>query len=217
MDEGKILIANLSKGRIGEDNCSVLGAMLLTKMQLAALSRADVDESKRRAFYLYIDEAHNFLTTSFADMLSESRKFGLNLTISTQYSAKMDEEIRSAIFGNVGTLISFRVGPEDAELLAREFKPVFRESDFLNLPNYNIYLKLLIEGVTSNPFSATTLPLLNQTSSFTTEIIDASRKRYGHPRKAVEQAILNARHLPNTRVANTKEKPDQIIDQQTLF
>lgn len=222
MDDGKILIANLSKGRIGEDNCSVLGAMLVTEIQLAALSRASIPEDKRRAFYLYIDEAHNFLTTSFADMLSESRKFGLNLTISTQYSLKLDEEIRSAIFGNVGTLVSFRVGTEDAEILAKEFYPVFRESDLLNLSNYNIYLKLMIDGVTSTPFSAATLSLPVPSLSFVDEIIDTSRKYYGRIRSEVEKDMLlqtNSNVLTSTGDNSRKEKmiEEQSTDQQSLF
>jgi len=157
MDEGQIFIANLSKGKIGEDNCALLGAMLVTRIQLAALSRANVPESKRKSFYLYVDEMHNFVTLSFADILSEARKYGLNLTLSHQYIEQLDEKIRSAIFGNVGTIICFRVGAEDARYLAKEFSPVFSESDLVNQPNYHICIKLLIDGKTSRPFSATTL------------------------------------------------------------
>src|SRR6267143_285585 len=207
MDEGKILIANLSKGKIGEDNCAVLGALLVTQLQSAALSRANVPESHRRGCYSYVDEAHNFLTTSFADLLSESRKFGLNLTIATQYSAQMYERIRSAVFGNVGTLIAFRVGPEDGETLAREFSPVFNESDFMNLPNYQVYLKLMIDGATSNPFSATTLPLPEKKTGHLDEIIAGSQARYGRPREEVETE-MNAR---------TSREPNQDQNQATLF
>ena len=146
MDEGKILIVNLAKGRIGEDNCSLLGAMLVTQIQLAALSRADVAESDRRSFYLYVDEFHDFLTLSFADILSASRKYGLNLILAHQHLSQLDEKLRAAILGNAGTVISFRVGVEDAEVLAKEFYPVFSERDLVNLPNHHIYLKLLIDG-----------------------------------------------------------------------
>ena len=157
MDEGKVLIVNLAKGRIGEDNCSLLGALIVTKIQLAALSRADMPEGNRRAFYLYVDEFHNFLTLSFADILAEARKYGLNLVLAHQYLEQLDEKLRAAVFGNVGTIISFRVGVEDARLLAREFYPTFSESDLANLPNHSIYLKLLIDGAPSQPFSAVTL------------------------------------------------------------
>jgi len=190
MDEGKILIANLSKGAIGEDNCALLGAMLVTQIQLAALSRANIKEHERRPFYLYVDEVHNFLTQSFADVLSESRKYGMNLVLAHQFTSQLQEETRNAIFGNVGTMISFRVGADDAKYLAREFAPTFDEIDFINLPNYHIYLKLMIDGVTSHPFSATTLPLPEKGISDSAQIIEESRKRYGRLRKEVEQNIL---------------------------
>jgi len=197
MDEGKILIANLSKGAIGEDNCALLGAMLVTQIQLAALSRANVKEQERRPFYLYVDEVHNFLTQSFADVLSESRKYGLNLVLAHQYASQLQEEMRNAIFGNVGTIISFRVGADDAKYLAREFAPAFDEPDFVSLPNYRIYLKLMIDGVTSQPFSALTLPLSEQGISKSDEIVIESRRRYGRLRKEVEQSIL-ARYKTET-------------------
>lgn len=157
MDEGKILIVNLSKGKIGEDNCALLGAMMVSKIQLAAMSRADIPESERRSFYLYVDEVHNFATLSFADILSEARKYALHLVLAHQYIEQLDERIRAAVFGNVGTLISFRVGATDAQYLAKEFKPTFNETDLVNLGNYDIYLKLMIDGITSKPFSARTL------------------------------------------------------------
>jgi hypothetical protein len=182
MDESKIFIANLSKGKIGEDNCALLGAMLVTQMQLAALSRANIHESKRRWFYLYVDEMHNFITLSFADILSEARKYGLSLILSHQYIEQLDKEIRSAIFGNVGTTISFRVGAEDARYLSREFHPVFNEEDLINLPNYHIYLKLLIDGMSSKPFSAITLPCPEEKMSCKNEIIKASREKYSMPK-----------------------------------
>jgi type IV secretory pathway TraG/TraD family ATPase VirD4 len=198
MDEGKILIANLSKGAIGEDNCALLGAMLITQIQLATLSRANVAERDRRPFYLYVDEVHTFLTQSFADILAEARKYGLNLVLAHQYVAQLKEELRKAIFGNVGTIISFRVGAEDASHLAREFAPAFDEADFVNLPNYHIYLKLMIDGVTSEPFSATTLPLPEQGISNRDEIVSDSRRKYGRLRRKVEQAILQ-RYRSETR------------------
>jgi len=185
------LIANLAKGKIGEENCSLLGAMVVTKIQLAALSRADLSEDKRRPFYLYVDEIHNFITLSFADILSEARKYGLNLILAHQYIEQLDEKIRPAIFGNVGTLISFRVGAEDAKYLAREFSPVFDETDLINLPNHHIYLKLMIDGQTSQPFSAITLPLVAKTESHKQKIIETSREKYARPRTQVEKEILS--------------------------
>jgi len=190
MDEGKVLIVNLAKGKLGEDNSALLGAMLVTRIQLAAMSRADVPEDKRRAFYLFVDEFHNFLTLSFASILSESRKSGLNLTLAHQYAEQLDEKIRAAVFGNVGTIISFRVGAEDAKYLAREFHPEFNEADLINLPNYHVYLKLMIDGVMSRPFSAVTLPPPEYGESFKEEIIALSRRRYGRPREEVEKERL---------------------------
>jgi len=190
IDEGKILIVNLSKGKIGDDNCSLLGAMIVTKIQLAALSRGDIPEFKRRPFYLYVDEIHNFLTLSFADILSEARKYGLYLILTHQYIEQLDEEIRSAIFGNVGTLVTFRVGARDAQFLKNEFSPVFDEMDLVNLSNYHIYLRLMINGVTSRPFSAITLPPPEVKTSHKSEVIEASRMKFGRPRSAVEREIL---------------------------
>jgi len=198
MDEGKILIVNLAKGSIGEENCSLLGAMLVTKIFLSGLSRADLAEDKRRPFYLYVDEIHNFLTLSFADILSEARKYGLNLILSHQYIEQLDEKIREAIFGNVGTIISFRIGVSDAKYLASEFYPVFDISDLINLPNHHIYLKLLINGVTSQAFSATTFSPPKRITSYKKEVIEASRKRYTRPRKVVERDILFRAPYQNT-------------------
>jgi len=201
MDEGGIFIANLAKGKIGEDNCSLLGAMLVTQIQLAALSRADLLENKRRPFYVYVDEMHNFITLSFADILSEARKYGLNLILSHQYIEQLDEKIGAAIFGNVGTIISFRVGAEDARYLAREFHPVFDETDIVNLPNYNIYLRLLINGITSRAFSATTFGPPERKRLYKGEIIQASRKRYAKLRKDAETKIgLNSYLRPENKI-----------------
>jgi len=157
MDNGKILLVNLSKGKIGEDAASLLGAMLITKIGLTALSRQDIPEVIRKDFYLYVDEFQSFATSSFVDILSEARKYRLNLVLSNQYLGQMDEKIRMAILGNVGTLISFRLGAEDAKYLTQEFYPVFSQDNLVNLPAYNIYLKLMIDGQTSQPFSAETL------------------------------------------------------------
>lgn len=154
MDEGKILIANLSKGIIGEDASTLIGSMLVTAIQLSAMQRATTPEQMRRPFYLYVDEAHSFLSLSFADIMAEARKYGLSLFMAHQYIEQMHEKIRSAIFGNVGTMIVFRVGANDAEYLAKEFYPEFDVMDMVSLPRYHMYLKLMIDGVTSRGFSA---------------------------------------------------------------
>lgn len=194
MDEGKVFIVNLSKGRIGEGTSRLLGAMMITKFQLAAMSRIDMPEDERRDFYLYVDEFQNFATEAFAGILSEARKYRLNLILAHQYIAQLEEGgstvVRDAVFGNVGTMVTFRVGAADAEFLEKEFEPEFMMNDLVNLAKYNIYLKLMIDGVASRAFSAITLPPLNKPErSYAQEIIDASRKSYGQPREGVEEAI----------------------------
>jgi len=154
MDKQKILICNLSKGELGEDASALLGCIMLTAIQHAALFRARQAEQARIPFYVYIDEMHSFVTLSFANILAEGRKYGLSLFLSHQYIEQLDDRIRSAIFGNMGTIISFRVGATDAEYLAKEFYPVFTQDDLVNLPRYAMYLKLMIDGTSSLPFSA---------------------------------------------------------------
>ena len=185
MDSGKILIMNLSKGRIGEDNSALLGAMMITKIQLAAMSRVDIDEDKRRDFYLYIDEFQNFSTESFANILSEARKYRLNLIMAHQYIDQLDERVKPAVFGNVGTIIVFRVGAADAEELVKEFTPVFTEEDIVNIPKYEMYLKLMIDGIASDPFSARGLPPLppEDKTNNVEEVINYSRKKYATKKK----------------------------------
>ena len=190
MDEGKILIVNLSKGKIGEDNCALLGAMIVTKIQLTGLSRGDIPEWKRRPFYFYVDEIQNFLTQSFCDILSEARKYGLCLTLTHQYIEQLEEEVRCSVFGNVGTLITFRIGARDAQLLEKEFLPVFDQKDLVNLPNYHIYLKLMINGMTSKPFSAATFPSPESKGSSRNKIIESSRMNFCRPRAEVEKQIM---------------------------
>ena len=161
MDDGKILLVNLAKGKVGEDASSLLGALIVTKIGLASLSRADIQEERRRDFYLYIDEFQNFATLSLANMLSELRKYRVNMILAHQYLTQLDLQVRDAILGNTGTFISFRVGLTDAEMLAGEFYPFFSARDLINLPNYHIYLKLMIDGVVSHPFSGETLSAAN--------------------------------------------------------
>lgn len=157
MDEGKILIVNLSKGRLGEDSASLLGALLVTTLGLAAFSRADIHESERRNYFIMIDEFQSFTTLSVANMVSELRKYRVGLVLAHQHLHQLDPDVRHAVLGNVGSLITFRVGPEDARVLARELEPVFSAGDIVNLPNHGIYLKLMIDGKPGKPFSADTI------------------------------------------------------------
>jgi CxxC-x17-CxxC domain-containing protein len=167
-----------------------LGALLITQLQLAAMSRVDIPEEKRKDFFLYIDEFQNFATESFVNILSEARKYRLALILGHQYITQMEETVRDAVFGNVGTIVVFRVGAEDAEFLEKEFLPEFMAADLVNLGKYNIYLKLMIDGLAGRPFSAETLvPLPRPETSNQEKIIRVSRERYGTPRQEVEEKI----------------------------
>lgn len=193
MDNKKIFIVNLSKGRVGEGNANLLGAMIITKIYLAAMSRADLSESelkKTAQFYLYVDEFQSFANESFADILSEARKYKLNLTIAHQYVEQMTEEVRAAVFGNVGTMAVFRVGAYDAEIFQKEFAPQFTAEDIVNLQQYQMYLKLMIDGVTSSPFSAKGMPPIPRPERmYVQEIIDASREQFAKSRVEIEDEI----------------------------
>lgn len=157
MDEGRVLLVNLSQGKIGADSSSLLGGLLVTALGSAAFSRAYLREAKRRPFYIYVDEFQSFTTLALANMLSELRKFRVGMVLAHQYLGQLDPAIRDAVLGNAGTLVSFRLGADDAGLIARELEPVFDRLDLLNLPNHEVYLKLMIDGVPSSPFSARTL------------------------------------------------------------
>jgi CxxC-x17-CxxC domain-containing protein len=193
MDQQKILLLNLSKGRVGEDNSALLGAMMITKIQLAAMSRVDTPEGERKDFYLYVDEFQNFATESFANILSEARKYRLNLVIAHQYIEQLVDEVRAAVFGNVGTLVAFRVGAADAEFLEKEFFPTFTQEDLVNLSKYEVYLKLMIDGVTSEAFSAATLPPVvnpEEEGEARAKVIKVTRERYSKPREVIEDKII---------------------------
>ena len=193
MDEGKILVVNLSKGLIGEDNAAILGSFLVTKVQLAAMSRSDIpDVMNRRPFYLYVDEFQNFATDSFAVILSEARKYGLNLTVANQYVAQMTDSVRDAVFGNVGTTISFRVSADDAPVLVKQFEPTFEESDILQLNNRHFIISMIINGEKVPAFSATTLSIPESPSDNFEAIIAYSREYYARPRLEVEADIREA-------------------------
>ena len=212
MDEKKILIVNLSKGLVGENNANLLGSMIVTKIYLAAMSRADVDPKELKKlpnFYLYVDEFQSFANKSFADILSEARKYKLGLNITHQYIEQMAEEVRAAVFGNVGTMIAFRVGSFDAEVLEKEFAPVFTMEDIVNLGLYQIYLKLMIDQVASQPFSATTLPGIPKPEvSFRDKALEMSRKIYTHPKAEVEK-IIEEWHAPEA----TSSKPARLASE----
>ncbi len=191
MDDGKILIVNLSKGRIGEDNMRLLGGMLITKIQLAAQERQSIpQETDRRDFYLYVDEFQNFANESFASILSEARKYRLNLIVAHQYIEQLDEKVKAAIFGNVGTIIAMRVGGEDAAAMETEFAPVFTPEDLTNLAKTQIYLKLMVDGVATKPFSANTLPPIAKKMQSQEKVIFVSRERYAEPRAVIEEKVL---------------------------
>jgi CxxC-x17-CxxC domain-containing protein len=226
MDQQKIFIMDLSKGRIGEDNSRLLGALLITRLQLAAMSRVDIPEEDRKDFYLYVDEFQNFATESFTNILSEARKYRLNITLGHQYIGQLSVDnstkMRDAVFGNVGTLAVFRVGAEDAEFLEREFTPEFTAEDLVNLPKYNVYLKLMIDGVSGHPFSAETLPPPTPLEdSNRDKIIRASRERYGVKKELVEEKITRwAGFMDNKGIAPADEKKaqgDANNNQTTLY
>ena len=190
MDNEKILILNLSKGKIGEDASKLLGGLLITKLQLAAMGRVDIPEKKRKDFFLYVDEFQNFATESFVNILSEARKYRLSLILAHQYIAQMEETVRDAVFGNMGTLVTFRIGAEDAEYIEKELSPEFTAQDFVNLPKYQIYLKLMVDGVAGRPFSAETLaPSEKPKTSEKEKIIEMSRDKYSTSRASVEEQI----------------------------
>lgn len=199
MDQKKIIIMNLSKGLIGETNANLLGSMLTTRIYLAAMSRADLSAHEMQEapnFYFYVDEFQSFANATFANILSEARKYKLNLTIAHQYIEQMEEEVRNAVFGNVGTIIAFRVGPFDAEILETIFSPKFLATDIVNLGFAQIYLTLMIDGIGSQPFSAVTLPPIEAATLSCKEMVAASsRQQFAHPRAGVE-TIIAAFHQP---------------------
>lgn len=192
MDKQKILLVNLAKGRIGEDNSSFLGSLIITKLQLAAISRIDIPEKQRKDFYLFVDEFQNFVAIeTFEDILSEARKYRLCLALANQYIGQLEEDLRKAIFGNVGTLITFPIGAENGEILEKEFHPEFNRKALIMHDKYHIYLKLAINGKTSKPFSATTLPPFYnfKPQGNREKIIKISRLRYSTKKEEIEEKI----------------------------
>ncbi len=233
MDERKILIVNLSKGQLGEGNAALLGGMIITKIYLAAMSRADLTEGELKKlpnFYMYVDEFQNFANESFADILSEARKYKLALTVAHQYIKQMDEKVSDAVFGNVGTQIMFRVGAPDAEVLEKEYAPVFTAEDMVSLGKYQLYLKLMIDGVASHPFSSVTLgPIAPPKKSLREEVLKTSRELYGRPRAEVEKSIADwygtasepapeaPRERPPARTDSPSRAPQVARDSNVMF
>jgi hypothetical protein len=210
MNKGKILFLDLSIGEIGEDASALLGSMMITKIQLAAMRRATVPEEERRDFYLYVDEFQNFATDSFAVILSQARKYHLNLIMTNQYIAQVSEEVMAAVFGNCGTLISFRVGAPDAAAIKQEYAPVFEEVDLVNLDNYHIYVKMSIDGVTCPAFSAKTLPPDKMANTNRELIIQHSRTNYSKHRQYVEEKMASLTELPKVEEILTKAERERI-------
>lgn len=218
MDEGKILIVNLSKGLIGEDNAAILGAFMVTKIQLAAMSRSDITHIEdRRPFYLYVDEFQNFATDSFATILSEARKYGLNLTVANQYISQMSEPVRDAVFGNVGSIISFRVSADDAPILSKQFEPQFEAADLLQMHNRYFVINMVIGGEKVPAFSATTLTLPSPQTDNTGRIIENTRRHYSRSRLEVEQEIARAiqppEHLKHAPMSQARLKQWPVVSQ----
>ena len=217
MDEGKILILNLSRGLIGEDNANILGALIITKIQLAAMSRADIANiENRRPFYLYVDEFQNFATDTFAVILSEARKYGLYLTLANQYISQMSPEVKSAVFGNVGTIVSFRVSPDDAPFLEKYFAPQFDASDLIQLANRDFVASMTIEGEKTPAFSGRTLDLSDDYQKQLKAIVQNSRQLYTKPKQQVEAEIKKATNRPGGQTTPLKDEPNKPPKKQSV-
>lgn len=189
IDGGKIFLVNLSKGRVGETNASLLGLIIVGKLMMAAFSRINVPEEKRRDFYLYLDEFQNVTTPSIATILSEARKYRLDLIVAHQFIGQLSDPIRLAVFGNVGSLASFRIGADDAEFIQKQFDPVFSAQDLMNIENFNAYLKILIRGQTSKPFNIKIFSPQKGDTASASLIKNLSLQKYGRPRAEVEEEI----------------------------
>ena len=200
MDEGKVLLINLAKGKIGEENSNFLGLVLVPKILVAAMSRQDIPEEQRRDFYLYVDEFQNFATPDFAQILSEARKYRLNLCVANQFIGQMEEEVKNAVFGNVGTLIAFRIGVTDASYLQHEFQPVFSESDLINIERFHVYIKTIVHNEPVPPFSMDlTRDLSAEKKLASSKVAEAIKKlsalKYGRPKEVVEAEVAQRARL----------------------
>ncbi len=209
MNEGKIIIVNIAKGKLGEDNSSLLGSMIITKIQEAVMARVALPAKQRRAFYLYVDEFQNFATDSFNEILSEARKFNLSLTIAHQYLAQLSPSIRKTVFGNVGSFISFRLGPEDARYLSKEFAPQITADDLINLNFREIYVKLSTNGKTSPPFSASTITVPTPKNSQKEKIIENARRSYAISKKEIENSFAQDKQTANL-ISNISQDENEL-------
>ncbi|MCK5475850.1 MAG: TraM recognition domain-containing protein, partial [Candidatus Pacebacteria bacterium] len=189
MDNKKILLVNLSKGKIGEMNAYLLGLVIVGKLLVASLSRTDIPQEQREDFYFYIDEFQNFTTDSISTILSEARKYRLSLNIAHQFLGQLPEDIQKSVFGNVGTITSFRIGPEDAEFMSKQFAPVFNEQDLINIDNFNAYTKLMIKGTISQGFNMATYPPKKGSPEIAEAVRQLSILKYGKDRQVVEREI----------------------------
>ena len=212
MDEKKILLVNLSKGKVGEVNSDLLGLILVSKLQIAAMGRADIPQEQRHDFYLYIDEFQNYVTDSIATILAEARKYRLNLNMAHQYISQLvknnDASVREAVFGNAGTMISFRVGVEDTETLTKQYAPVFNEFDLMNIEKYNAYVRLLVDNEAARPFNMHAFPPVEGNSEIAKVVRDYSREQYGKPKDIVEKEILKRSKLGQQDEVETKDAMD---------
>ena len=211
MNEGKIVLINLSKGKLGEDNTSLLGSMFITKIQQAALARSKMREEERRDFYFYVDEFQNFANEAFSSILSEARKYHLNLTIAHQYIAQLPQDVKATAFGNVGSLVSFAVGGDDANYLTRELLAVFAPEDLINLNKREMYVKLLVDGKVTPPFSAKTINLQKPERDYSNQILDFSRMKYGRNRTEVEREIEKWTNATQSVATSASDFPEPII------
>lgn len=211
MDEGKIVLMNIAKGKLGDENTALLGAMFITKIQQAALERAKVPEEERRDFYFYVDEFQNFATEAFSTILSEARKYHLDLTIAHQYIAQLPEDVKATAFGNIGSLVAFAVGGDDAVYLAKEFAPIFSAQDLISLNNREMYIKMSVDGKLITPFSAKTITVPKSQDNFVQEILSYSRLTYGKNRVSVENEIKRWRELTQPFTSASEQFPEPII------
>lgn len=219
MDEKKILLVNLSKGKIGEDNASMIGSFLVSKFQIDAMSRADVAKEEREDFYLFIDEFQNFATDSFESILSEARKYRLSLIVANQYTSQIQENVRDAIFGNVGTIISFGLGYDDATMMALQYKELISPNDLLSIPKYKAYIKLMVDGLILDPFTMTTLPLPDapDAAELREKIRKQSRQRYATERDKLESLLKAWMQKQFTEGEKIVEQSKVMKDDGTAF
>jgi hypothetical protein len=216
MDNNKILLVNLSKGTTGEVNAKLIGLIVVAKLQMAAMARAEMPEADRKDFYLYIDEFQNFITDSISTILSEARKYRLDLTVAHQYLGQLIDDkgksqVRDAVLGNAGTMASFRIGPDDAEILAKEFAPTFGSFDLLNVPQFTCYMKLLIDNTASKPFNMNTYPPVSGNAELASAIKQLSRLKYARDKRIVEAEIME-----RTKLGASEEKAKTDMIEKTL-